>query len=299
MTEISRTIGGPEEVRSLLTKDLPQLQINEVLPIQTGRENFVVEVNGDWIFRFPRDESFWSTAELKLLQYLDGRLPIPTPSIQFVGQGPLYMGYPKLGHRMLGDGMVSTNATVITELSQFLCELHAIDVETAKQLGVTRRSFADNATELRASLERLCGDRAWMPFAMRCLDELVDPAFDRAWECLLHHDLHGDNVAVSENGSEIAGVIDFGDACIGDVHRDFKGACWHGFDVMHALVDVYETKRGHRLERRRIKNYFCVTVLGDLIDFSSAEPGEWVTTVLARSEAWLEEWAVAEARGDW
>ena len=54
MTEISRTIGGPEEARSLLTKDLPQLQINEVLPIQTGRENFVVEVNGSWIFRFPR-----------------------------------------------------------------------------------------------------------------------------------------------------------------------------------------------------------------------------------------------------
>ena len=111
--------------------------------------------------------------------------------------------------------------------------------------------------------------------------------------------LHGDNVAVSEDGSEIVGVIDFGAACIGDVHRDFKGACWHGFDVMHALVDAYEAKTGHQLERRRIKNYFCATVLGDLIKFSSAEPGGWVTTVLARSEGRLEEWAVAEARGDW
>ena len=217
------------------------------------------------------------------------------------------MGYPKLGHSMLGDGMVSTNTTVITELSQFLCELHVIDVETAKQLGVTRRSFAYKATELGAGLEQVCGDRAWMPFAIRCLEELVEPVFDRAWECLLHHDLHGDNVAVSEDGSEIVGVIDFGAACIGDVHRDFKGACWHGFDVMHALVDAYEAKTGHQLERRRIKNYFCATVLGDLIEFSRAEPGEfsraepgeWVATVLARSEGWLQEWAVAEARGDW
>ena len=114
MTEISRTIGGPEEVRSLLTNDLPQLQINEVRPIQTGRENFVVEVNGSWIFRFPRDERFWSTAELKLLQYLDGRLPLPTPSIEFVGHWPLYMGYPKLGHRMLGFPSIRSGAATPT-----------------------------------------------------------------------------------------------------------------------------------------------------------------------------------------
>ena len=75
-----------EEVRSLLRAELPELEIREVRPTQHGRENWVFEVDGSWIFRFPRHERVPFYGELNLLRYLQGRISLSTPSVEFVGR---------------------------------------------------------------------------------------------------------------------------------------------------------------------------------------------------------------------
>ena len=285
------------EVQRILNKAHPELAVREVQPTQHGRSNWVFEVDAEWIFCFPRREDVPFENIVNLLQHAEPRIKLHIPSIEFVGYQPRYVGYRKLGARVLGDDLAAQREAVVTELAAFLCDLHKIDIDTALRLGVPQLPYPGNRDELVSDLERICEDRVWLPFANRCLERVLESRPSESDEALLHHDLHGDNVVVSEDG-EVVGVIDFGDACIGDIHRDFKSFCWHGFSCMEAIAASYETRSGRQLDRRRVKDYFCVENLQDIIEFTG-QPGSAETRMLDRSERWLEDWSALEGRGEW
>ena len=162
-----------------------------------------------------------------------------------------------------------------------------------------RRPYVSNADELKGSLTRLCSDDPWLSFALGCLERVLARPDPEVEECLLHHDLHGDNVVVSRDRTRIEGVIDFGAACIGDVQRDFVAMCWHGFDAMHQLVESYHSRTGRRLDRTCIKDYFCVTNIRDVIQFRSRSLVPVESKMLAGSEQRLTDWALQDQDGAW
>jgi hypothetical protein len=45
-----------KEVKRIIEKDYPLININEIKTINNGRDNIVFEINNTYIFRFPKNE---------------------------------------------------------------------------------------------------------------------------------------------------------------------------------------------------------------------------------------------------
>jgi aminoglycoside phosphotransferase (APT) family kinase protein len=63
--------------------------------------------------------------------------------------------------------------------------------------------------------------------------------------CFLHGDFRGDNIIVDPASGRLVGVIDWGNAAIGDPARDFVTlVLWRGWKFTHAVLEAY----GQRIE---------------------------------------------------
>ncbi len=60
----------------------------------------------------------------------------------------------------------------------------------------------------------------------------------------LHGDFSPDNIIVNEDSGRLVGVIDWGNAAIGDPAIDFIWlVCWRGWSFTHAVLDAYGAPR--------------------------------------------------------
>jgi aminoglycoside phosphotransferase (APT) family kinase protein len=203
---------------AILREHVPGLPIDRLVPIETGWDSAVVEVNGEWIFRFPRRPEVvgWLRSEAALLPELARRLPAPIPQFELVDlDKDGFVGYRKLAGEPLAHG--TSSAPLGARVGEFLAALHAFPVDRARAL-----TGRDSAAEKHATVERF--RTAVLPY----LDEserprgeaLLDAALAQPFEpVLVHGDLGPEHVL--HRGDELTGVIDWSDARVGDPAIDF------------------------------------------------------------------------------
>lgn len=224
---------------ALIQRNFPQIAIRTVLPITRGWDSFVLEVNSELIFRFPmRDDVIaYQQKELRLLPMLEPALSTPIPHFDYIGHGDanypyMFVGYRKLGGVALEDESITPEQllALAPALATFLSELHSFPVEQVIQAGVQdhtpeqwreryqeryedlqRRVFPLLDTELRVKSVRL-----WEDF----LDDWALFAFQPV---LIHCDLACEHILCDPEHGMLTGVIDWGDATIGDPTMDFVG----------------------------------------------------------------------------
>ena len=87
----------------LIERCFPEVSVHRSRPILTGRENFVLEIDREYVFRFPKFKETESRLknETHLLAKLQSHLLVPVPNYVFVWKGgPGYRhwfgGYAKL-----------------------------------------------------------------------------------------------------------------------------------------------------------------------------------------------------------
>jgi aminoglycoside phosphotransferase (APT) family kinase protein len=218
----------------VLRERFPTLEIRDVRAIEAGWDSLVLEVNGEYVFRFPRrpEVEEWVEREILLLPELAGTLPVEVPRFDFVARnGLLCVGYRKLVGDAAGADLPERAGE---DLGRFLAALHRFPVERARALGV--RSFDPAAW--RAHFEGFCGE-----LRRRVLHLLAKGERARAEELfaevggfdfepvLLHADLGPEHVLVRDG--RVAGVIDWSDARVGDPALDFAW-CLHGTSTVAA-----------------------------------------------------------------
>jgi aminoglycoside 2''-phosphotransferase len=116
------------------------------------------------------------------------------------------------------------------QLGRLLSELHRFPPERAAELGVPTYSTAGWA-QLYSELRETCGrdvspllsreERTRVAVFWRSF--LDDDRYVRFQPVLIHADLGLDHILVDEQRATITGVIDFGDAVVGDPALDFVG----------------------------------------------------------------------------
>lgn len=135
------------------------------------------------------------------------------------------------------------------QLGPFLASLHAFSVEQALELGVpSAESYLDDfealceeiAPFLRGELtaqqyERM---RAWCEWFIRMERTSAQP------RVLLHGDFWWENVLVNEAHDRVVGVIDLGDAMVGDCAQDFARLRLSSQSLMHAAIQSYVAHGG-------------------------------------------------------
>ena len=182
------------------------------LEIDHGYDFEVVLVDEEWIFRFPRRAGVERALEVEiaLLPELAPALPVAVPRFEHVSREPLFVAY----RAIRGTRLVDEDAGGVRG---FLEALHAFD---PSGLRVERPSWVDAYHEQCAEFERLVFpllDAEERKRSKRLFDEVETLAdFEPA---LLHADLGPDHLLVRDG--RLAGVIDWGDARVGDPALDY------------------------------------------------------------------------------
>ena len=183
-----------------------------ILQIDDGYDFEVAIVDADWVFRFPRRSAVEEALELEivLLPALAPALPVDVPSFELISRNPLFVGY----RLIRGEPLVDEDADGVRA---FLEALHAFD---PSGLPVERPDWVEAYRDKCAEFERLVlplldkDRRAQAKRLFGDAETLVD--FKPA---LLHADLGPEHLLVRD--SRLVGVIDWGDARLGDPALDY------------------------------------------------------------------------------
>ena len=225
----------------LIQRNFPQIAIQSARPITRGWDSFVLDINDALIFRFPmRDDVIpYLEKEMRLLPELEQALSAPIPHFTYIGQGDenypyTFVGYPKIGGVALEDERITREqlATLAPALAAFLNELHSFPLERAAELAVenhTPQQWREMYRERYEDIEkrvfplldadlRAVSTRYWQAFLRNDSLFIFRPA-------LIHCDLNCEHIFCDLERGTLTGIIDWGDATIGDPALDFVGLC--------------------------------------------------------------------------
>jgi len=197
------------------------LRIND-----TGWDFHVCIVDERWVLRVPRNVKAAAAMqhELRLLKALADKVSfaIPNPYKSGQSQDMPYAIYPFISGRPFRAG---DNGLVV---AQAINELHHFPVVEAAQLlqsGDAHIEYVEYYRKLRTEASEKV--EILLPAELRHqFVHMFDRFLDGVCEfepTLVHRDLGSEHVLMNQQGSKLVGIIDFGDAVVGDPAIDFVG----------------------------------------------------------------------------
>ena len=210
----------------------PDLSFRDARIILSGFANVVVILDEAWVFRFPRNEHRRAAfaRELNLLAQLRPNAPIDLPDYSHVAPGAEFGGYPMIRGESLNTALFESldrpaQERALIGFAQFLGALHALPASLVSDGDSPRQaenSFA--ASEWYFSEKR--------EFLVKKIDRDLVRSMDRFYlafsqaqpfeERLINSDIGEDHLLYDHDR---LGMIDFGDATIGDPALDFALLC--------------------------------------------------------------------------
>ncbi|MSP21515.1 MAG: hypothetical protein EXR66_00565 [Dehalococcoidia bacterium] len=230
----------PAELRAAVLTAEPGADFDgvSVLGEGWGCVAYRLPTNGaDMALRVPKPASWWAAPDLereaRLLPALEAWwLPVPRGARLLRGAGGAVLG----ALQSVVDAAPATRlprspperARLAQSVGKFLARLHAFPLERAASLGVKHVDMWEG--HYRPMLERCrrllsTASAAWLDARAQAF--LEGGGVRTAAQALIHADLSGDHLVVDKQ-SALVGVIDWGNAMVGDPALDFA-----------ALLDAY------------------------------------------------------------
>jgi aminoglycoside phosphotransferase (APT) family kinase protein len=212
--------------RDFIVERFPHLAVQTFEPMPGGWDCFTYEVNGEWVFQFARlpgsDETL--RRQIAVLPELSRELSAPVPVPELVWHEPVCMGYRKIEGTPLSHDATAVAGILPERLGRFLYDLHLVPPELVglrtsapaawrERLGVQLADFRERVVPLLDPGERTAALEAFDGF-------IGDDRNFRFATGIVHADLGPEHVLAGPGG-DLAGVIDWGDAGIGDPAIDF------------------------------------------------------------------------------
>ena len=214
--------------------------------------------HGDIIKAAKREESTDLLAtEALVLELIRDRLPARTPRLVAAPDPaeawpPGYIVHGFVSGAPLHE-IETENTDIAAELGAALRQLHGMAVDRSMQIHLPLLDRREWAGEFGAHALRKIAERRGAEVASQIANEAtrilrtsdyydVDPA-------LIHNDLHGEHL-LFEPGQPV-GIIDWGDAGLGDPDVDFLYLHWTmDSEFMDACINAYEHKNPEGLRRK-------------------------------------------------
>lgn len=242
---------------SLITRTYPQFSNYDLAAIQLltqGWDSLVLNINNEYVFRFPRREETRQQflKEIKLLPELKKILSYPIPNFEFIHlvQQELaqsFVGYHKLPGVPL-EHEIARSRRIVVQLGTFLSELHHFPVREAVRLQIPLASPQDwrqNYLDFYKWVRSHCFPKMQVieisHFRALWEDYLEDENNFAFQPVLIHGDLASEHILYDPNRDSLSGIIDWGDARIGDPALDFVGLyITGGEDLVRHIMDIYQ-----------------------------------------------------------
>ncbi|MEU0541143.1 phosphotransferase [Nocardia sp. NPDC005978] len=245
-----------------------------------GWDSRATLVDGRWVVRTPRRPEVEAQLlrETEVMPWLAARLPLPVPIPEVVTRTPLVVRHPLVP----GEPLESPVAEHGRALGEFLLALHGTPAETAWDRGFPRAE--------RTRDEREAADRRFRAEVLPLLPDshrqralnLLDAILRSPADTLVHGDLGPEHVLSA--GEHLTGVIDFGDAHIGDRAIDLAWALFgtpaEFAGELSRTYGVTDALRTRALAWHRLGPWYEVLHGADIGDPEVAAEG--LTGVLAR-----------------
>jgi aminoglycoside 2''-phosphotransferase len=217
----------------------PQLRVDSIARVSEGWDSIAVELNDQYIFRFPKrpDVEPQYQKEALLLAELADRVPAPVPRLEFIWPGgaayPMrFVGYRKLAGDPLEPARFAPTqlALLADRIAAFLSALHGFPADRAARLMVPggdaaewRQRYDELYAEVRERVLPLLDARSRSRAAGLWERFLGEGDLFRFRPALIHNDLSANHILCQPGRAALSGVIDWGDAAIGDPAIDFVG----------------------------------------------------------------------------
>jgi aminoglycoside phosphotransferase (APT) family kinase protein len=234
-----------------IRRAFPALAFEQASLNDLGEDHVVVILDDAWIFRFPRAADYRRSfgAEIALLAHLQGRVPLATPDYSHLSPEGDFGGYRMIKGIPLTAKTFDTltdevQDTVLEQVAGFLRGLHgAPPILLTRSNGERARAWtgADHAANYRR--HRRQGIAALAPASQIAI-------FDRFYDAYaalaplgaapIHGDLTDDHLLLAPDRRTLAGVIDFGDAAVGDPALDLAFFWLFGDAAASSLIARYD-----------------------------------------------------------
>jgi aminoglycoside 2''-phosphotransferase len=207
----------------------PELRFRRASLVDTGSENVVVNLDDQYMFRFPRRPHRSDLLrEIRLLQWIQGRTAVRVPEYRFVPASGDFAGYAMVGGRELQPKLfrrldLRSQEAIVLQIADFFRLFHAAPAEAPAAPDESAPALGDQARFSHCDFALL---RDFV--AARVDPSLISStahffaAFGRSevsTRRVVHGDLLPNHVLLDDAGN--VGIIDFGDAALGDPAWDF------------------------------------------------------------------------------
>nr|WP_319019131.1 phosphotransferase [Microbispora sitophila] len=203
----------------------------------TGWDSQARLVRGRWVDRRPRrpEVAVRLLTETRLMPWLAPRLPLPVPIPHVLHQEPLVVRH----EVVVGEPLETFDAVGGRTLGAFLRALHAVDRAEAVRHGAPppREALRERAATVKDFRTRVV---PLLPDERRdAASALLDAVAALPARALVHGDLGPEHVLVRDGA--VSGVIDFGDAHVGDPALDLA---WALHDAPQAFAQAVAAEYG-------------------------------------------------------
>lgn len=229
---------------------------------RTGDQNFVLET-AEWIYRFPRR---WIDLdrEVAVLAALDGRLPVETPRVEWLGRRSRFCAYRKIIGRAFDRGRYLSatrerQRALAASMAEYLVALHNALTETEiASIGIPdffsleARADLIDLDDVPASVRSDVGN---MLTRARELSGRLDGRM------LLDNDFTSDNIVLDAETGFLSGVWDFSGVTVGPASFDFRALLRDPDPLTEDVVGEYEVRTGREICREAFVIAFRITDL--------------------------------------
>jgi aminoglycoside 2''-phosphotransferase len=282
-------------IKEIIQNDFPNIEIESISPIINGWDNFVVEVNREYIFRFPKDYEYKVDLEIKILNFLKSKITLPIPSIEYIGKSYLYTGYKKIQGEKLSKETIKSlskedRAKLVLDIANFLNEFHtSFSVEEAKKMGIGEEDHFSYYNSINKKLVEKIGDERLANFIKETLEEYAQIKKSNDEIMVLYNDLHEDNIAFDIKAKGLNGIFDFGDVMIEDVNREFCYLFRLDPQFMEEVVEKYEELSGRKIDTKRVIIYAKINEMSDLAEYINKPNSNVYKKTLKNLNQWMKQ----------
>jgi aminoglycoside 2''-phosphotransferase len=270
-----------DHYRRLIESAFPDVSMRTCEAMGEGWDAFVMDVNGELVFRFPKRQNAVLHLEraIRFLPQLADALPVAVPRYDFVSRDssrepPLFVGYSKIKGLPLSRDRLSdagVRRSLAQGLGETLTRLHGLSVDlldsgqfqamNASELRRREQSDFDYAQEhimpLLSADARRRESEFWADYIASDANYDFDPV-------LIHGDIGADHVLCDYDQGRVVGIIDWDYAKLGDPASDFEHLLHNpGEEFVEQVLSFYDVQGGGDLVPR-VRDHFRFHPYGDI-----------------------------------